>query len=78
MIEARNIELMNKMKKIVNENSKAQMLAVGIEEETKNVWMIEHHESPETPPKTDMLKTKIVDMMADLNFFYICTTFCNK
>jgi hypothetical protein len=37
MIEARNIELMNKMKKIVKENSKAQMLAVRIEEETKNV-----------------------------------------
>ncbi len=69
---------MNKMKKIVKENSKAQMLAVRIEEETKNVWMIEHQESTETPPKTDMLKTEIVDMIADLKFFYICMTFCNK
>jgi len=31
--------------------------------------MIEHQEAPETPPKMDMLKTEIVDMMADLKFF---------
>ncbi len=60
---------MNNVKEIVKEYSKAEMLAVRIEEETKNVWMIEHQESPETPPKMDMLKTKIVDMTADLKFF---------